>query len=99
MIAGVLIWGFGFTAINSLQQARLVLAAPALSAGAVALNTSMLYIARRSARPRRRSVRARPYVPIGYLATAIMVAGFGVLLTTRPREEARAGRKLCGRLP
>jgi hypothetical protein len=30
------------------------------------------------------------YLSIGYLATAIMVAGLGVLLTTRPREEARA---------
>jgi predicted MFS family arabinose efflux permease len=32
------------------------------------------------------------YLPIGYLATVIMVAGLGVLLTTRPRnEEVRAG--------
>lgn len=93
MLLGVVIWGFGFSAINSLQQARLVLAAPDLSAGAVALNTSVLYIGQ--------SIGSTiggilfengQYLTIGYLATTIMVAGLGVLLTTRPRkEEARAG--------
>jgi DHA1 family inner membrane transport protein len=88
MMAGVLIWGFGFTAINSLQQARLVLAAPSLSTGSVALNTSMLYIGQAIGSSIGGVLFERgQYLPIGYLATAIMVAGLGVLLTTRPREQ------------
>ena len=44
MAAGVFFWGFGFSAVNSLQQARLVAAAPDLASASVALNTSLLYI-------------------------------------------------------
>ncbi|MDQ8726556.1 MFS transporter [Bradyrhizobium sp. LHD-71] len=91
MLPGVLIWGFGFSAINSLQQARLVLAAPELSAGAVALNTSVLYIGQAVGSAIGGVLFERgQYLPIGYLATAIMIGGLGVLLTTRPRKEARA---------
>ena len=88
MMAGALIWGFGFTATNSLQQARLVMAAPALSAGSVALNTSVLYIGQSLGSIVGGILFERgQYLPIGYVATAIMVAGLGVLLTTRPRAE------------
>lgn len=91
MLAGVLVWGFGFSAINSLQQARLVLAAPAQSAGAVALNTSVLYIGQAIGSTVGGILFERgQYLSIGYLATAIMIAGLGVLLTTRPREKVRA---------
>ncbi len=38
------IWGMGFAAANSMQQARLVGAAPDLASATVALNTSSLYI-------------------------------------------------------
>jgi len=41
---GVFFWGFGFSAINSMQQARLVAAAPDLASASVALNTSLLYV-------------------------------------------------------
>jgi len=44
MGAGVTIWGLGFAATNSMQQARLVAAAPPLSSATVALNTSFLYV-------------------------------------------------------
>ncbi len=44
MGAGVCIWGLGFAATNSMQQARLVAAAPALASASVALNTSILYV-------------------------------------------------------
>jgi MFS transporter, DHA1 family, inner membrane transport protein len=43
MGAGLLMLGLGFAATNSMQQARLVAAAPALSGATVALNTSWLY--------------------------------------------------------
>jgi MFS transporter, DHA1 family, inner membrane transport protein len=91
MLAGVLIWGFGFAAINSLQQARLVLAAPAHSAGAVALNSSVLYIGQAVGSTAGGLLFEQgQYLSIGYVATGIMVAGLGVLLTTRPRQQLRA---------
>jgi len=44
MGAGVFFWAFGFAAINSMQQARLVAVAPDLASASVALNTSVLYV-------------------------------------------------------
>jgi DHA1 family inner membrane transport protein len=43
MAAGVFLLGLGITAGNSMQQARLVTAAPLLASATVALNTSVLY--------------------------------------------------------
>ncbi|ARQ01221.1 MFS transporter [Pseudorhodoplanes sinuspersici] len=43
MAAGMLMLGLGVTAANSMQQARLIEAAPALASATVALNTSFLY--------------------------------------------------------
>ena len=44
MALGVAVWGLGFGAITSMQQVRLITAAPAAGAAAVSLNTSMLYV-------------------------------------------------------
>jgi DHA1 family inner membrane transport protein len=44
MATGVFILGLGITAGNSMQQARLVTAAPLLASATVALNTSVLYV-------------------------------------------------------
>jgi predicted MFS family arabinose efflux permease len=44
MGVSVFFWAFGFAAINSMQQARLVAAAPDLASASVALNTSVLYV-------------------------------------------------------
>jgi len=43
-IASVLVWGLGFGAGISMQQARLIAVAPALASASVALNTSVLYL-------------------------------------------------------
>lgn len=43
-IASVFIWGLGFGAGVSMQQARLISVAPALASASVALNTSVLYL-------------------------------------------------------
>lgn len=93
MVAGAAIWGFGFSAMNSLQLARLVVAAPALSGAAVALNTSVLYIGQSiGVTIGGVLVERGQLVPIGYLATMVTLVGFAVLLTTRPRsEEAQVG--------
>ncbi|WP_371424592.1 MFS transporter [Tardiphaga sp.] len=44
MALGVAIWGLGFGAITSMQQVRLIGAAPSAGAASVSLNTSMLYV-------------------------------------------------------
>ena len=44
MGVGIFFWALGFAAINSMQQARLVQAAPDLASASVALNTSVLYV-------------------------------------------------------
>jgi MFS transporter, DHA1 family, inner membrane transport protein len=44
MAGSVTLWGLGFASTNSMQQVRLVAAAPALASASVSLNTSVLYI-------------------------------------------------------
>ena len=44
MGAGMMFWGFGFAATNSMQQARLAPAAPEFAGVAISFNTSVLYI-------------------------------------------------------
>jgi DHA1 family inner membrane transport protein len=44
MACSVAIWGLGFASSNSMQQVRLVAAAPALATASVSLNTSFLYV-------------------------------------------------------
>jgi predicted MFS family arabinose efflux permease len=44
MAFGIGIWGLGFASTNSMQQARLVAAAPTAPSAAVSLNTSALYL-------------------------------------------------------
>ena len=44
MASSVVIWGLGFASTNSMQQVRLVAAAPALASASVSLNTSVLYV-------------------------------------------------------
>src|SRR5581483_4410923 len=44
MAVSAAIWGLGFASSNSMQQVRLVAAAPRLASASVALNTSFLYV-------------------------------------------------------
>jgi predicted MFS family arabinose efflux permease len=44
MACSVGIWGLGFASSNSMQQVRLVAAAPVLATASVSLNTSVLYV-------------------------------------------------------
>lgn len=44
MAFGVSVWGLGFASTNSMQQVRLVGAAPPFAGASVSLNTSVLYI-------------------------------------------------------
>ena len=44
VFVGSALWGLGFAASNSMQQARLAGAAPALAGAAIALNSSAIYV-------------------------------------------------------
>jgi MFS transporter, DHA1 family, inner membrane transport protein len=78
MAVGVAIWGLGFASTNSMQQVRLVGAAPALATASVSLNTSVLYIGQAvgSAIGGMLFVRDLPYatgyVSIGFVALAMI---------------------------
>jgi predicted MFS family arabinose efflux permease len=84
MVAGVAVWGLGFAAINSMQQARLVAAAPALGAASVSLNTSAIYVGQAigSAVGGLLFARGLP-VALGYAAMAFVALALALLATTR----------------
>jgi DHA1 family inner membrane transport protein len=84
MGTGLLMLGLGFAATNSMQQARLVAVAPALSAATVALNTSWLY-AGQTLGTWVGGLLFDYDVPLanGYVAAAFMLAALMSLAATR----------------
>jgi predicted MFS family arabinose efflux permease len=86
MGAGILLWGLGFAAVNSMQQGRLVAAAPELSSVSVALNTSALYVGQAAGSAIGGTLFAQDLAPLtGYVAIGFFVVALGVLgLTRRP---------------
>jgi len=81
---GVVFWGLGFTAINSMQQARLITSAPDFSSAAVALNTSSVYIGQAIGSALGGFLLAHDLPrALGYAAVAFMLAALGFLMLTR----------------
>jgi predicted MFS family arabinose efflux permease len=78
MACAVVIWGLGFASTNSMQQVRLVAAAPALASASVALNTSVLYIGQAVGSAiggvlyARDLLYAAGYVSMGFVALALI---------------------------
>jgi predicted MFS family arabinose efflux permease len=89
MACSVAIWGLGFASTNSMQQVRLVTAAPALAPASVSLNTSVLYIGQAvgSAIGGVLYVRDLLY-GAGYVAVAFVALALVVVTLTRPRQVA-----------
>lgn len=84
MLVGAAIWGLGFASTNSMQQVRLVGAAPASAGATVSLNTSVLYIGQGLGSAIGGALFAREmFVAQGYVAIAFLVLSIGVLLLTR----------------
>ncbi len=87
MAASVAIWGVGFASTNSMQQVRLVTAAPTLAPASVSLNTSVLYIGQAVGSAAGGMLFARDllystgYVSIGFVALALMI-----VVLTKPRR-------------
>jgi predicted MFS family arabinose efflux permease len=84
MTIGVAVWGLGFASTNSMQQVRLVGAAPALGTASVSLNTSVLYIGQAlgSAIGGMLYARDLPYAA-GYVSTGFVALAVIAVLGTR----------------
>ena len=87
MACSVALWGLGFASTNSMQQVRLIGAAPALGTASVSLNTSVLYIGQAvgSAIGGVLYSRDLPHGS-GYAAMGFVMLALVVVILTRPRR-------------
>jgi DHA1 family inner membrane transport protein len=89
MACSVAIWGLGFASTNSMQQVRLVTAAPTLASASVSLNTSVLYVGQAVGSAIGGLLYARDlwygagYVSMGFVALALVA-----VTLSRPRRAA-----------
>jgi MFS transporter, DHA1 family, inner membrane transport protein len=92
MMAGsVAVWGLGFASSNSLQQVRLVSAAPALASASVSLNTSVLYIGQAIGSAIGGLLYARELLHgIGYAGMAFVVLALATAISTQRLARALA---------
>lgn len=88
MAIGVAVWGVGFASVNSMQQARLYIAAPALAGVTVALNSSAIYVGQAAGSWIGGLLFSYGYVlAMGYVASLLVLAALGLWLLSRPRGE------------
>ncbi|KYG24901.1 MFS transporter [Bradyrhizobium sp. AT1] len=91
MTCGVAVWGLGFASTNSMQQVRLVAAAPPLASATVALNTSVLYIGQAVGSAIGGLLFARELLhTLGFVAVGFVAVALILLVLTRPRPVALA---------
>ncbi|KJC34798.1 MFS transporter [Bradyrhizobium sp. LTSP857] len=91
MAIAVAIWGLGFASTNSMQQVRLVAAAPPLASATVALNTSVLYIGQAIGSAVGGMLFAGELLhTIGFVAVGFVVLALMLVVLTRPRPAAAA---------
>jgi predicted MFS family arabinose efflux permease len=87
MACSVAIWGLGFASTNSMQQVRLIGAAPALGAASVSLNTSVLYIGQAVGSAVGGVLYAQGLLHgSGYVAMGFVTLALVVVILTRPRR-------------
>lgn len=85
MAVSVAIWGIGFASTNSLQQVRLVAAAPSLASASVSLNTSVLYVGQAIGSAIGGFLYARDLIyAFGYVATALVALAVVTVMVTKP---------------
>jgi predicted MFS family arabinose efflux permease len=91
MAVSVAIWGIGFASTNSMQQVRLVGAAPALASASVSLNTSALYIGQATGSAIGGFLYARElFFAAGYVAAAFVALALVTVILTKPRHAKAA---------
>jgi DHA1 family inner membrane transport protein len=87
MAGSVAVWGLGFASTNSMQQVRLVGAAPALASASVSLNTSVLYVGQAVGSAIGGMLYAREWLHgAGYVAVAFVAAALITVVSTKPRR-------------
>jgi MFS transporter, DHA1 family, inner membrane transport protein len=87
MAVSVAIWGIGFASTNSMQQVRLVGAAPALASASVSLNTSALYIGQATGSAIGGFLYARDlFYASGYVATGLVALAVIAVILTKPKK-------------
>jgi MFS transporter, DHA1 family, inner membrane transport protein len=97
MAASVAIWGLGFASTNSMQQARLVAAAPALASASVALNTSVLYVGQAIGSGIGGVLYARDLLyGAGYASMGLVALALLTVMQTRSRAKSSAGKSRSG---
>ncbi|MCP4615932.1 MAG: MFS transporter [Bradyrhizobium sp.] len=86
MAISVAVWGLGFASVNSMQQVRLVAAAPQMASASVSLNTSVLYVGQAIGSAVGGLLYGRDFhYGAGYVATAFLVLALATVLLSRPR--------------
>ncbi len=91
MACSVVIWGLGFASTNSMQQVRLVAAAPALASASVSLNTSVLYVGQAIGSAIGGLLYARELLyGIGYAGAAFVALALVIVISTRAIGKAPA---------
>jgi predicted MFS family arabinose efflux permease len=91
MAGSVAIWGLGFASTNSMQQVRLVAAAPALAPASVSLNTSVLYIGQAVGSAIGGALFARDWLHgAGYVAMTFVALALMTVFLTRSGRTAAA---------
>jgi predicted MFS family arabinose efflux permease len=87
MAASVAIWGLGFASTNSMQQVRLVGAAPSLASASVSLNTSVLYVGQAVGSAVGGLLYARDLLhAAGYVAAVFVALALTMVILTRPKR-------------
>lgn len=94
MAVGVSVWGIGFASTNSMQQVRLVGAAPPFAGASVSLNTSFLYVGQAIGSAIGGMLFARDMLyAAGYVGVVFVFAALMVVLMTRRFETTGAAEK------
>jgi MFS transporter, DHA1 family, inner membrane transport protein len=86
MAASVTLWGLGFASTNSMQQVRLVTAAPPLASASVSLNTSALYVGQAIGSAIGGVLYGQDLLhAMGYVGATFVLLGLFTVFLTRPR--------------
>lgn len=89
MALGVFTMGLGITAANSMQQARLITAAPQLASATVALNTSVLYVGQAMGSAAAGVLFARElYYVIGFMSVGFFLCAIATFLLSERASSA-----------
>ena len=87
MACAAAIWGTGFAATNSMQQVRLVAAAPQLAGASVALNTSVLYVGQAIGSGLGGLLFGRDLLDgIGFISIGFLISALALTIVSGPRR-------------